>query len=153
MRRGGDQWGWGKREMTSVERENGFHKINVARRMGSMRSQIPVGRGIPRLHEINRERKWALEDQRERKWAPWDQWRWDQWGRFYITCQRTDGGHCGLVVLAPAIGWNRLWVRFLAVSDIYPMFIEPTITWVSSGFSGYIWLDTKIVLNKQQTNK
>ena len=32
------------------------------------------------------------------------------------------------------------------VSDIYPMFIEPTITWVLSGFSGYIWLDTKIVL-------
>ena len=28
---------------------------------------------------------------------------------------------------------NRLWVWFLAVSDIYPMFIEPTITWVSSG--------------------
>ena len=27
----------------------------------------------------------------------------------------------------------------------YPMFIEPTITWVPSGFSGYIWLDTKIV--------
>ena len=26
---------------------------------------------------------------------------------------------------------------------IYPMFIEPTITWVPSGFSGYIWLDTK----------
>ena len=26
------------------------------------------------------------------------------------------------------------------------MFIEPTITWVPSGFSGYIWLDTKIVL-------
>ena len=41
---------------------------------------------------------------------------------------------------------NRLWVRFLAVSDIYPMFIEPTITWVPSGFTGYIWLDTKIVL-------
>ena len=33
-----------------------------------------------------------------------------------------------------------------AVSDIYPMFIEPTITWVPSGFSGYMWLDTKIVL-------
>ena len=33
--------------------------------------------------------------------------------------------------------------RFLAVSDIYPMFIEHTITWVSLGFSGYIWLDTK----------
>ena len=26
------------------------------------------------------------------------------------------------------------------------MFTEPTITWVPSGFSGYIWLDTKIVL-------
>ena len=26
------------------------------------------------------------------------------------------------------------------------MFIEPTITWVPSGLSGYIWLDTKIVL-------
>ena len=26
------------------------------------------------------------------------------------------------------------------------MFIEPTITWVPSGFSGYIWFDTKIVL-------
>ena len=28
------------------------------------------------------------------------------------------------------------------------MFIEPTITRVPSGFSGYIWLDTKIVLKK-----
>ena len=28
------------------------------------------------------------------------------------------------------------------------MFIEPTITWVPPGFSGYIWLDSKIVLNK-----
>ena len=46
------------------------------------------------------------------------------------------------------LGRNRLWFRFLAVSDIYPMFIEPTITWVSSGFSGYIWLDTKIVFKK-----
>ena len=44
------------------------------------------------------------------------------------------------------LGRSRLWVRFLAVSDIYPMFIEPTITWVISGFSGYIWLDTKMVL-------
>ena len=26
------------------------------------------------------------------------------------------------------------------------MFIEPTITWVPSGFSGYIWLNTKILL-------
>ena len=47
------------------------------------------------------------------------------------------------------LGRNRLWVRFLAVSDIYPMFIEPTITWVPSGLSGYIWLDTKIVLKKK----
>ena len=30
------------------------------------------------------------------------------------------------------------------------MFIEPTITWVPSGFSGYIWLDTKIVLKKKK---
>ena len=42
------------------------------------------------------------------------------------------------------LGRNRLWVRFLAVSDIYPMFIEPKITWVPSGFSGYIWLGTKL---------
>ena len=32
--------------------------------------------------------------------------------------------------------------------NIY-MFIEPTITWVPSGFSGYIWLDTKIVFLKK----
>ena len=30
------------------------------------------------------------------------------------------------------------------------MFIEPTITWVPSGFSVYIWLDTKIVLKKSE---
>ena len=34
----------------------------------------------------------------------------------------------------------------MAVSDTYPTFIEPTITWVPSGFSGYMWLDTKIVI-------
>ena len=28
------------------------------------------------------------------------------------------------------------------------MFIEPTITWVLSGFSGYIWLDKKCVERK-----
>ena len=43
------------------------------------------------------------------------------------------------------LGQNRLWVWFLVVSDIYPMFIEPTITSVPSGFSGCIWLDTQIV--------
>ena len=47
---------------------------------------------------------------------------------------------------------GRNQVRFLAVSYIYPMFIEPTITWVPSGFSGYIWLDTKIVLKKKNWN-
>ena len=31
----------------------------------------------------------------------------------------------------------------------YTMFIEPTITWVPWGFSGYIWLDTKIVFLKK----
>ena len=30
------------------------------------------------------------------------------------------------------------------------MFIEPTITWVPSGFSGYIWLDTKICVEKKK---
>ena len=30
------------------------------------------------------------------------------------------------------------------------MFIEPTITWVPSGFSGYIWLNTKNVLKKNR---
>ena len=29
------------------------------------------------------------------------------------------------------------------------MFIKPTITWVPSGLSGYIWLDTKIVFKKE----
>ena len=56
--------------------------------------------------------------------------------------------HCGLVVSAPACYGTGCEFDFLAVSDIYPMFIEPTITWVPSGFSGYIWLDTKIVLKK-----
>ena len=32
------------------------------------------------------------------------------------------------------------------------MFIEPTITWVPSGFSGYIWLDTNIVLKMPTRN-
>ena len=32
------------------------------------------------------------------------------------------------------------------IKFIYLMFIEPTIIWDPSGFSGYIWLDTEIVL-------
>ena len=51
------------------------------------------------------------------------------------------------------LGRNRLWARFPAVSDIYPMFTEPTITWAPSGFSGYIWLDTKIVLKKKKKKR
>ena len=35
-----------------------------------------------------------------------------------------------------------------SVGYIFPMFNEPTITWVPSGLSGYIWLDTKIVFEK-----
>ena len=30
------------------------------------------------------------------------------------------------------------------------MFIEPTITWVPSGFSVYIWFGTKIVFKKRK---
>ena len=37
-----------------------------------------------------------------------------------------------------------------SVGYIYPMFIEPTIIWAPSEFSGYIWLDTKIVLKKER---
>ena len=55
---------------------------------------------------------------------------------------------CGLVVLAPA--WDRTVCEFDSwqCRILYPMFPEPTITWVPSGFSGYIWLDTKNVLKK-----
>ena len=45
------------------------------------------------------------------------------------------------------LGRNRLWVRFLVVSDTYPMFIEPTIIWVSLRFRvSPGTYDTKIVL-------
>ena len=51
---------------------------------------------------------------------------------------------CGLVVSAPA--WDGTGYEFDSwhCPDIYPMFIEPMITWVLSGLSGYIWLDTKL---------
>ena len=39
-------------------------------------------------------------------------------------------------------GRNRLLVQVLAAPDTYSMFIEPTITRVPSGFSGYIWLES-----------
>ena len=50
-----------------------------------------------------------------------------------------------LSLWSSGIGAHRLRVRVL---DTYLMFIEPTITRVLLGFSGYIWLDTKIVLKK-----
>ena len=69
--------------------------------------------------------------------------------------------HCGLSELAWGIGFRLGWTGCLGgieqvVSSIsgsvgfisYPMFIDPEIT---SGFSGYIWLDTKIVLKKKTT--
>ena len=65
---------------------------------------------------------------------------------FMILATETWIRHCG------RWGRNRLWVRFLAVSDIYPRFIEHSITWVPSGFSGYIWLDTKNVLKRKEKN-
>ena len=75
-----------------------------------------------------------------------------QWWTKLLSLRR----HCGLVVSAPAWDWslgrNRLWVQFLAVSDIYPMFIEPMITWVPSGFSGYIWLITKNCVKKKSNS-
>ena len=59
---------------------------------------------------------------------------------------RLYGMGCARVCYSPA-GNVFNYVRHCGlVSDIYPIFIEPTITWVPSGFSGYLWLDTKIVL-------
>ena len=60
--------------------------------------------------------------------------------------------HCGLVESACTWG-EKGSSSVLAVSDTYPMFIEPTITQITrvpSGFSGYIWLDTKIVLKQKK---
>ena len=56
--------------------------------------------------------------------------------------------HCGMPSgIGSRLGRNRLWVRFPAVSDIYPMFIEPTITWVPSGVLWVRMAWRKIVLN------
>ena len=63
--------------------------------------------------------------------------------------QREHIEHCGIVVSAPA--WDGTGSEFDSWQcQIYPTFIEPTITWIPSGFSGYIWLDTKIVLEKKK---
>ena len=54
----------------------------------------------------------------------------------------------------PTIVQNKFNARndFVALSDSYPMFIEPTITRVPSWFSGYIWLDTKKLCYKTWKN-
>ena len=39
--------------------------------------------------------------------------------------------------------------RVLAWLNTHPMLIEPKITLIPSGFSGYIWLDTKIVFKEK----
>ena len=56
-----------------------------------------------------------------------------------------------------ALPWDRTGCEFdffqCRIGYIYSMFIESTITWVPSGFSGYIyvWLDTRIVLKKSRS--
>ena len=51
--------------------------------------------------------------------------------------------------------WNRraLGTEQVAVLDTYRLFIEPEISLVSLGISGYIWLDTKIVFKKREISK
>ena len=64
-------------------------------------------------------------------------------------CTTTLSVICVIVVSAPA--WDGTGCEFdscMAASDKYLIFIEPTITWVPLGFSGYILFDTKIVLIK-----
>ena len=66
----------------------------------------------------------------------------------HVECLRGSVGHCGPVGSAPA--WDGTGCEFDSWEcRIYiPCSIEPMITWVPWGFSGYIWLDTKIVLAK-----
>ena len=49
--------------------------------------------------------------------------------------------------------WNRLRVWVLVVSDTYPMFIEPTITQVPSGFSQVRVACYKNCVEKKNLNK
>ena len=64
--------------------------------------------------------------------------------------QHTNISITGLVESART--WNRLRVRALAVSDTYPMFIEPSITSVPSGFSGPHSLIQKLGLKKNNVD-
>ena len=61
------------------------------------------------------------------------------------------------IVVLHALGtvpctWDGTGCEFDSLQCRICMFIESTITWVPSGFSGYIWLDPKIVL-KWDLNK
>ena len=62
--------------------------------------------------------------------------------------------HWGLVVPAPA--WDETGGEFdswhVTVSDIYPMFIDPTITWDPLVFCGYIMAWHKICVKKNLVN-
>ena len=59
--------------------------------------------------------------------------------------KRTIGESCSFQMREP----RRNKMGFVLITI---QFTEPTITWVPSGFSGYIWLDTKIVLKNKQKN-
>ena len=55
-------------------------------------------------------------------------------------------GHISLIFFPTAI-LKKCFNQFnISCYTIIVLCFEPTITWVPSGFSGYIWLDTKIVL-------
>ena len=93
------------------------------------------------------------------KWCLWQ----EAFSRRKSICGRSDErgqtvpcvGSCMLSPKNPSLwpsgigsrlGRNRLWVDSWQCRIYIPTFIEPTITWAPSGFSGYIWLDTQIVL-------
>ena len=48
-------------------------------------------------------------------------------------------------------GCNQCYFQLSPGEGIPHNLIEPTITWVSLEFSGYIWLDTKIVLKNESS--
>ena len=79
--------------------------------------------------------------------------------------QKLESGNLQMVIVfclkcpVPESAWH-LWLsgigsrlgrnRFVGlIPGNIEAYVEPTITLVPSGFSGYIWLDTKIVLKKE----
>ena len=63
-------------------------------------------------------------------------------------CKLHHNWWVSLILLCVARPQSLAATHSSSVLDIYPMLIEPTITWVPLGFSGYTWLDTKIVFKK-----